>query len=267
MTSILAIRANSGLEGIVIAADMQINIHSDKDDSPEEKITAQKIWYGENWALALAGSDDDEVQTLKKLLSGKARYKSSREKVNALIRKAVQSKRLLPIDLINKKLDDRGVEAESLVIGIFATTYPSIGLWHVTQYGTLQDYKTVCRNLNEYREFEYLVAGTGGPRIKRFISDRVDDSNDPLDPGDITVPKAILLAEQAFSTRAKRDIFTGSPAIDLVAITEKRGAVAYGKSVLEVINSAISTRFKEIAVEYQEDEEEPSNETPPLEPK
>ena len=53
MTTIIGIKANSGIEGIVLCADQQLTTFDGEKPTLKEQIG--KITYGENWIMGYAG--------------------------------------------------------------------------------------------------------------------------------------------------------------------------------------------------------------------
>ena len=83
MTTILGLTANSGIEGVVIAADRQLNWY---DDPPHEtkflkKEQTKKINYGKNWIIGDVGGISNQFAVL---------LKSGKNKLNTMIYNAVR---------------------------------------------------------------------------------------------------------------------------------------------------------------------------------
>jgi len=60
MTTIVAVKTNSGADAVVLASDTQLNWAND-DGEPSAKQDFYKIFTGDHWAMADAGMSDSDL--------------------------------------------------------------------------------------------------------------------------------------------------------------------------------------------------------------
>jgi hypothetical protein len=255
MTGILAMKANAGEEGIVIASDTQVTLKTEEE--MVEKRPIFKIWLGKTWAMAHSGGFHNGLYRLQGLLAGQKRYDSSEDHVRSMIQRAVTPndkglRRFVEIDDINCDIRSKST-IDDCTEFIFAHTEPNLGLWQVHEFGVLQDYKEVNAKSEEdnEREFEYLFLGSAEDRIKGYIEDRLADSRNPLDPNNITIPIAVKEARGALD-KARRDPYSGG-ASDIVVLTNRNGVDTWGKEIRRRMEHAEDKIYDEIIRKYSDD--------------
>ena len=209
MTTILGITANSGVEGVVIAADRQIN---DYEDPPHEvkfikKEQTQKIAYGRDWIIADAGGVSNQFAVFLNL---------EKNKIKKMIYHAVQrfyehpksKKPHFPeINEINTWARRNDVEEDCLHAMVLAAKVDrKIGLWYVDEFGNLKESK---------KEF-YLTLGSGSEYVTKHLTALSEKGS--FDQNAITMPGAIDLATICLEV-AEQDPNTGG--LDLAVLTQK----------------------------------------------
>ena len=238
MTTILGLTANSGIEGVVIAADRQLNWY---DDPPHEtkflkKEQTKKINYGKNWIIGDVGGISNQFAVL---------LKSGKNKLNTMIYNAVRrfyehpksKKPHFPeINEINTLLRRRDVEEDCLHAMILAAKVDGkTGLWQVDEFG----------NLKESKKEYYITLGSGGEYVTKYLTELSEKGD--VDQDVLTIPAAIDLAVSCLDV-AQQDPNTGG--LDLAVLTSK-GVKYYGNFIQETMQRQKKSMIKSIKNNYK----------------
>ncbi len=248
MTTIIGIKANSGLEGVVFGSDTQLN-YEDADGHPTEKISTYKIIHGKEWLLADAGGVDKEFTRFQRQLTQPRRYGTTEEQVLGLFTQAVNNyqqgaKFIEPhfpkVNYLNTLARREGKEFDELHQFLVAVNMgESIEMWEIDEFGNL-------KQPHKNKDFEYLTIGSGGEHAEKYIDEQLME--DKIDQSSIDIPTAIEIAVESLF-KAQRDPFTGG-VIDLAVLT-KDGASQYGRSILEAATAALKLKLETVKDRYR----------------
>ncbi|MEK6905449.1 MAG: hypothetical protein AABX24_03530 [Nanoarchaeota archaeon] len=235
MTTIIGIKANSGVEGIVLGADRQLTTFDGEKPTLKEKIG--KITYGKNWIIGDAGGISNQFAVF-------LQYKN--RKMADLIYRAIQRYYEKPgsrkphfpeineINTIAKRRNE--VDDDSFHQFILAAKFNNkLGLWQVDYFG----------NLKESEKEIYLALGSGEDYVAKHLaslSEKGIINNDA-----ITVPKAISLATKCLEM-AERDPNTSG--LDLAVLTNK-GVRYFGDFIQETMKKQKKDTIRQIKNKYR----------------
>lgn len=279
MTTIVGIQANEGLDGIVIAADRQLNFVSGDNKKEEDtgKKQVTKLLYGDYWVFGSAGIITDDVERFQNMLKGYVRVGSSKEAVNNMLSKAVNNhfkydkdeyfeKNELDFEEITKlnaRLRRNSILTfDSIPEFMLAANLdrlliekrPSkkstspLYLFHIDEFGNLR--KPEVR----MDSFQYLCIGTGEDKARQYIETYLDKSDE--ETVHITLPKAIKLAIETLEV-AESDPHTGGPP-DLVVLT-KEGTDYVGKRIRDAMKEAKDRVVTDWIGEYEKLQKAPED--------
>lgn len=213
MTTILGIKTNSGLEGVVIAADRQISIYDDDTGTIIGKEQTCKIIYGRDWIIGDAGGVSNQFAVF---------LRSEKGKMKKMICKAVQkyhqnSKKphFTEINEINALAMRDGAAYDCLHEFILAAKVEEkAGLWHVDIFGNL---KASEDGVN------YIALGSG----EDYVAGHMDSlsENGLINNNAIDIPAAIEAAAGCLEKAQLLDPNTGG--LDL-AVLSYAGVQYYG---------------------------------------
>ncbi len=249
MTTIVGIKTDSCHDGIVLAADTQLNYYAD-DDTSVAKRPIHKIIYNGSWAIAQTGVATRLHYDFERMLLGRKRG-FPEEKVMEMIARAVNN-----YDLGSKYLDSHfpevnrlntlhrrsGAQIEELASFIFATRHPRLSLWEIDEMGNLKPAP------QELRDFEYISLGSGSKEALKYMTEQ--EMRGTTDPNSIDIAKAIDLAVGALHA-AQEDAFTGG--LDLVVVTAEK-VIAYGDRIKTAIARAEEEEIDRIKKEFTKEE-------------
>ncbi len=236
MTTILGVKSNYGIEGIVLASDVQISLY--EGGEMIGKRSQYKIYHGRNWMITHAGDVDKDLGSFLNFLSGQKRYDSSEEIVRKEIEESLKSKEFERVNKLNKNARKNGVELADLHSFILCTNMPKPEIFVVDEFGNL--------NKPEEDDFEYAYLGSGSKRVASYIEQLADDSS--FDSRSVDIPKAVEICYKALRRAIENDGYTGGP-IDMSVMTEK-GITPYGNKIKESINAAERNVVEEIKKIY-----------------
>ncbi|MDP3698300.1 MAG: hypothetical protein Q8R47_01805 [Nanoarchaeota archaeon] len=242
MTTIIGIKANSGIEGIVVAADRQLNHY---DDPPAEKFIRKeqinKITYGRDWIIGDAGGVSNHFSVF--LNSKKAKMK---EMIYSAVQRYYQNPRskkthFPEVNEINTLVKRNGAEDDCLHSMLLAAKVEKrIGLWYVDEFGNLKE----SAGTKEKKEF-YLTLGTGEDYVAKHITALSEKGS--IDHDAITIPEAINLATKCLE-EAEQDPNTSG--LDLAVLTSK-GVDYYGHSIQQTMEKQKKSMINRIKKQYQ----------------
>lgn len=251
MTTIIAIKANSGIEGIVLASDTQLSTYDDEGKLTEKGSTHTKIFYGKGWIMGHAGVFDNQYHQFRRLMSGRKKGYNE-DKVALIVRLAIEKYETRPkieephfieVNYSNTMAKREDPQCEDLHSYLLAVNTPRVAFWEVDEFGSLNSVADI-----ESRDFEYHAIGTGAESALKYIDRLV--MKEKLDPKDITIPTAIDVIDESF-TEAQSDIFTLG--LDLAVIT-KKGIKVFGKRIEEAVKLSRKQELESIKQEYTDAE-------------
>lgn len=238
MTTLLGIKTNYGIEGIVLASDRQINHWN--EGSFSKKSTGNKIFYGRHCVIANTGVIGDNQFTLFQ--------DASKKKIDQLVQEAVQKYHQNPlyehphfekIAQINTALYREREDHEYLHALLLGTEIGGkFELWAVDEFGNLKQPKSK-------KKFEYLILGTGKKHAKKHINQLLEKGS--IDETEITIPAAIDIAVAAIG-KAQKDPY--SSGLNLAVLTAK-GADYYGDFIQEDLERQKKDMIGSIKEKYQ----------------
>src|SRR3989338_1351566 len=232
MTTIIGIKTDSGPDGIVLAADTQLNIFDD-DGSSSAKRSTRKIIYTDSWTMAQTGSVTHLHYDFERMLLGRKRG-FPEEKVFEMIARAVANydqgvrytdPHFIEVNRLNTLHRREGGNVEDLASFIFASRHPRLGLWEIDQMGYI---KPASKEL----DFEYLSLGSGSKEALGYINRQI--MGELAEANTIDLPRAIDLAVGAIHA-AQEDVYTGG--LDLVIVTSEK-VIPYGDRIKSAITKA-----------------------------
>ena len=206
MTTLIGIRTNEGLDGIVLVSDLQISQY----DGPKmlARWPARKIYFGDYWALGYIGGIHDELRGFLCVLRGDKRYNSSEEKANQIFQRAIEKQRFIEVDDLNA-LITKEKSLEETNAFLLAVNKPELNLWYIDEFGSF--------HLPKDKEFEYFCIGTGSQEANKSIEKLL--ANEDIDRDKISISVARNIARRIIN-EMKDDPFTGF-GYDIVVITKK----------------------------------------------
>ncbi len=238
MTTIIGIRTNHGLEGVVMASDHQ----SSKYDEGElvSKTSVKKIYCGDYWAMGDAGADDKHVLKFYKVLMGHRNCNSNEQKAKTTIERAVREKYFEEVvnlnTLVMKK--DNANDIEKAHSFLFAVNKPDMGLWYVDEFGNLKE-------PSDDKDIDYACIGSGEKKVDEYLERAISEQD--IDRDKITIGIAIDLIRGAMNA-AEKDAATGF-GYDLIVITDKE-VRNYGDEIKKSIVNAEREKLEEIKKAY-----------------
>ena len=251
MTTIVGIRTNSGLEGVVIGADTQQSQFSSDGKPDKKKVPFFKTASGKNWVIGSAGMFEDELQKFYGLLKGQKKYGSSEEKATETIYKAIENYYLWfkkesdsgvihfpEVNQLNAVMARRGVSLDDLNQFIFGINVPERGvkLFKIDEFGSLEESK--------YNGVEIVTIGSGPTKIREYIEEILESDQSPVQ---VDIPKAIDLV-CSIIYRAEVDMYSSGP-IDLHVLTSN-GVDSYSKKIIEELKETEKRILEEIKGRY-----------------
>ncbi|MBI4147531.1 hypothetical protein HY494_02675 [Candidatus Woesearchaeota archaeon] len=235
MTTIIGIKANSGVEGIVLGADRQLTTFDGEKAILKEQIG--KITYGKNWIIGDAGGISNQFAVF-------LQYKN--RKMAGLIYRAIQRYYEKPesrkphfpeineINTIAKRREE--VDENSLHEFILAAKFGNkLGLWQVDYFG----------NLKESEKDFYLALGSGEDYVAKYLASLSEKGI--INNNAITVPKAIGLATKCLEI-AEQDPNTSG--LDLAVLTNK-GVRYFGNFIQETMEKQKRDMVRKIKEKYR----------------
>ena len=235
MTTIIGIKANSGVEGIVLCADRQLTHFDGEKITLKEQIC--KITYGKNWIIGDAGGISNQFAVF-------LQYK--KRKIADLVYKAIQRYYEKPesrkphfpeineINTIAKRRNE--VEDDSFHQFILAAKFgKKFGLWQVDYFG----------NLKESEKEFYQVLGSGEDYVAKHLASLSEKGI--INNNAITVPKAIGLATKCLEI-AEQDSNTSG--LDLAVLTNK-GVRYFGNFIQETMEQQKKDMINQIKKKYR----------------
>ncbi len=259
ITVIIAIKANRGLEGIVVAADNQLTIlktlAEEEYEIPETKRMINKLIKGRNWVIGYAGgSSEDQIDRFSKLFNGESKKHKAKKAILTAISNYDKRQRINLSDegfekiipdfyetnLLNTHLmRDKNSSVSDTYEFILAINYPKLRLFHVDEFGNLDEVK---------KSFPYLCIGSGKKEADKYIEDYIDSLEDetPL----LSISESIKLVKGALEKSAGRDPYTGGNG-DIVVLTKNK-IKCFGNDIKEAYKKAADKLFKKIISYYKE---------------
>lgn len=237
MTTIVGIKANYGIEGIVIGADRQLNYYDDAGEKITKKEQICKITYGKDWIVGDAGGISNQFAVF---------LYSKKEKMKERIYKAVQRYQQNPkskkphfpeINEINTIAKRNGVEDDCLHQMILAAKIGrKIGLWDVDEFGNLKESE---------KDLNYLTLGTGEDYVTKHLTSLSEKGL--INHSAITIPTAIDVTVKCLEV-AEHDPNTGG--LDLAVLTAK-GVNYYGDFIQETMERQKKYMINSIKKRYK----------------
>lgn len=245
MTTIIGIKAESGVEGIVLASDTQLNVLAEDEESIEKGST-RKIMYGKTWMIGCSGTYSRPFHVFQRMLLGQKRgFKE--EAVERMISTAIQrydQKRphlegphFVEVNSLNTEARRDGAALDDLHSFILAVNSPRLDLWEVDEFGNLKDPSKV-------QDFDYFVIGSGSEKVKSYIDRLV--LREKIQPQSVDIPAAIDICVGGLEA-AEEDAYTGG--LDIVVMT-KENIAPYGACITEALLSAKKSKLAEIKGKY-----------------
>lgn len=257
MTSIIGIKTNTGIEGIVIGSDTQ-EMHSDKDDNQIGKKDISKIISGQKWIISYAGNTDASAfYRFTRVLQGDKRYLKEGENPENIIRLAVENylkfgkkyqgphfRRLADTNSdIMKEFKD--VEKlNNYVLGVYFDNKVN-GLWYIDELGNLVEPRDHKNHDATDKEFDYVCIGSGGEDMEKYIEQAVFDGD--INPQEISIGEAVKIVFSSLR-KANKDPLTGF--LKDVAIISKDSVERYGELIKDKLSKAEEEAEREIIFKY-----------------
>jgi len=235
MTTIVGIKANSGIEGIVLGADRQLTHYDDAGEKITRKEQIGKITYGKNWIIGDVGGVSNQFA----VFLGTKRKKIGEQIYNAIQRYYDNPKSRKPhfpeINEINTLAKRNGAEDDCLHQFILAARYDQkFNIWQVDHFGNLKE-----------SQKEYLALGSGEDYVTKYINSISEKGF--IDYDAITIPKAIDIAAKSLEI-AEQDPNTSG--LDLAVLT-KRGAQYFGDFIQETMEKQKTRMVDHIKRQYK----------------
>ncbi|MBU0470699.1 MAG: hypothetical protein KKA62_04160 [Nanoarchaeota archaeon] len=239
MTTIIAIKANSGVEGIVLGADRQLSYYENERIIKKESI--RKIKSGKNWITAYSGGVSNQFAIFQNYSDQKMIKEINAAVKNYLLGPGFKGPHFRAINYINTIAKRNGAELDCLhELVLAAEINNNIDLWEVDVFGNLkQPQKT--------KEFEYLSAGSGSDVIEGYINELLEQGK--INQCKITLPKAIDIIKSSLNKAEQKDPNTGW-SMDLAVLT-KEGVDFYSDSLYEVSIKAIDNFLQTVKDKYK----------------
>ena len=170
MTTILGIKANRGLEGIVFCSDMQFTYYSEDDIIIRKEVGKEKkLSHGNNWVFGFQGIVSREITEFRDYLTNPEKYGSSKKNVTSLFKRSVDNYKKgdkFKGKFHCKKLHDiyqsslaKGIVEEDMgcyILGMYIKG--KLGLWKIDESGVF---------INEIDK--YLPIGSGANLLKTIL--------------------------------------------------------------------------------------------------
>lgn len=238
MTTLLGIKTNSGIEGIVIATDKQVSHWNEGVFT--KKTTINKIFHGNNYIIANTGAIGDNPFAILE--------QTQKEELVQLVEEAVKKYRLDPsseyphfekINHINTLLYREHEDEDYLHTLLMATnTNEKLELWEVDHFGSL-------KTPQKKKKIEYHVLGSGKKYVKKYIKRLLEKG--AINQAEITIHTAIDIAIAAIQ-EAQKDPHTSG--LDLAVLTNN-GATYYGDLIKEIVEKQKKEIINSIKKDYR----------------
>jgi 20S proteasome alpha/beta subunit len=236
MTTLVGIRANDGIEGVVLASDY---LRGDYEgEIMVSKRSVRKLYWGDFWMMGDAGGDHKDVIKFYHYLKGHRNYGSDENKARSMIQEAVRKKDFERVNQVNKIISKKG--SENTHSFIFAVNNPVCGLWKIDEYGNFHE-------PDEKKDFEYVCIGSGEEEVDGYIERQLSD--ELIDREKIDIPSAIDIAVGALDA-AERDADTGL-GVDFGVMTKKSVDI-YGREIKKAMVDARRSKINQIKLRYSE---------------
>lgn len=201
MTTIVGIKSNQGLEGIVVASDRQASLQ-DSQGNIEEKFKSSKIFSGNFWIIVSAGGKFIEIHDFYRKL------KEKRRKDHPILR-ALETGIFQEYLELNLNLGKSYGSTNAIASVMAVNTGNSLELFKIDQFG----YILGPENKNF---FYYTSIGAGSLKATDSIRRKIKD----MDPDNLTLPQAIDLARGAIH-EAESDPYSGF-GLDFAVLTKDK---------------------------------------------
>ena len=215
MTLIVGVKAGSGIQGRVLAADTQLTEY-DGNEPISKTQGVKKLVSGDYWTMGFSGVKRAYLRDFFRNL------KSDESKVQ----NAIETGYFPEVNELNRLICKEYGESD-LVKFLLASSKPNLGLYCVDLLGNVNDKQI------ESDEGDYMVIGSGSTSAESYLENKLGNDKDYQDG--VTLEKAIDLAWDSIK-EGNHDIFTGGP-IDLVVVTDKY-VKDFGASLKQVVRRA-----------------------------
>jgi len=239
MTTIVGIKTNYGLDGIVLAADFLVGDYTD-DGKLVDKGFCRKLQHGDYWVMGSSGLYNTRaLNRFYGVLKGYKNYGSNEEKAKNIFREAIEKRRFMDVDTLNADLLTDDTLSEDTLEFILAIKEPNLNLWFVDHMGNL-------RPSPKDRDFDYLCAGSGSDSVISYIEGKIRDGLISADK--INIPLAIELCRGSIaSAERSKDAGLGC---DLVVLT-KTSLDDHGPEIRKRLKEAENGVFAKISSSYE----------------
>jgi len=254
MTTIMAIKSNSGIEGIVFGADTQLSLI--EKGAFAQKKSISKIIYRKEWIMGHAGAMDSDVYQFFQLFSSQKKSSQPENNPYEITLRAVKryddyknDQKIRDIHFqevitLNAKLMRKeGRDLEDLNKFVLALNQLEVGprFFEVDEFGNLKEPQ-------KDGEVEYIVIGSGEKIAEKYIDKIIDEDESPQFL--VNISRAIDIVWRGLK-EAQRDPYTNGP-IDLVVLT-KDGVSPYGREIREALMSAENQKITAIKKKYEQE--------------
>lgn len=237
MTLIVGVKAGSGIQGRVLAADTQLTEY-DGNEPISKTQGVKKLVSGNYWAMGFAGVKRSYLRDFFRNLKSD----------DAKVQNAIETGYFPEVNELNRKICKDYGESD-LVKFLLASSKPKLGLYCVDLLGNVNDKQV------ESDEGDYMTIGSGSNSAENYLENKLGNDKDYQDG--VTLEKAIDLAWGSIKD-GNHDIFTGGP-IDLVVVTDKY-VKDFGASLKQVVrhaeNKALENVKEKVIKLYDEDSDD-----------
>src|SRR3989344_3333334 len=185
MTSIIGIKTNTGIDGIIIGSDTQ-EMYLSEDNDHLVKKDISKIIHGRNWIISYAGDTSSTAfYRFTRVLQGDKRYLKEGEDSEIMIKIAIENylkygkkfqgphfRKSADVNSdIMKETRDIG-KLNTYVLGAYFDNRIN-GLWYIDELGNFLEAKDQKNEESTSKEFDYICIGSGGEDMEKYIEQAV----------------------------------------------------------------------------------------------
>lgn len=231
MTSILGIKCEKGLEGVVVISDfsgLQTKLVNDGPDTAHyerRRIKSKKLHVDSKREVVIGNTGQTNLYRYSQFLSAILKDSSS-------IKRAIEkTHRLKELEQLNTQISQSSLEPNPLLIKmLIATRYKNIPrLFQSNENGYIEEVPTVFLGSGSGLMFEYMS------RNRKVI------------PSETSIPEGIELGLRCLQ-EAYRDPFTNG--IDLVVLTPKK-IDELGEGIRDAVRYARKNAIKDVIKKYK----------------
>lgn len=215
MTVIVGVKAGSGINGRVLAADTQLTEY-DGDEPISKTQGVKKLVSGDYWAMGFSGVKRSYLRDFFRSLKAD----------ECSVENAVETGYFREVNELSRRICKEYGE-DDLVKFLLVSSKPKLGLYCIDLMGNVNSKQI------ESDEGDYMMIGSGSTSAGDYLEEKLGNDKDYQDG--VTLEKAIDLAWGSIK-EGNHDIFTGGP-IDLIVVTDKY-VKDFGASLKQVVRRA-----------------------------